>query len=274
MATKTASSKPAKSSAFKQKVRGVVSSLIEQHFRGTLGSEPNIVDYVMGLIQAESSFRPSALGLTVSEMATTKQKQGSSRARQYMDSDPVEKILATGDPAQRKNIQSGKVAQGLMQVMGWNIVRGGSSRAKRCEIEETRRPDLAQSICVNAGDSIEAKLLGEANIQNNIMAGLLILETKYLTCRRKSGGWSAGGAVFQSRLAAAVGAYLGVGGVDLRTNLTAEQYVERILGGESFRIANGRQAGGGDIAVRTSQASSSGPETNGSDVPATIPGCA
>lgn len=267
------SSKSAGSSAFKQKVRGVVSRLIDEHFKGTLGAEPNIVDYVMGLIQAESSFRPSALGPIVNETPTARQKQGSSRARQYMDSDSVQKVLSTGDPAQKKNVQGGKVAYGLMQVMGWNVVRGGSSKAKRCEIEETRRPDLALQLCVNAGDSIEAKLLGEDNIENNILAGLLILETKYLASRRKNGGWSAGGATFQSRLAAAVGAYLGVGGVDLRTGITSDQYVAMILGGESYRIANGK-ASGGDTTVRTAQASSSGPGTNGGDVPATIPGCA
>lgn len=268
------SSKPATSSALAQKVKGVVDSLVKQHFTSTLGTEPNIVEYVMGLIQFESGLRPGIKGPVVSEVPTARQAQGSSRARQYMDSESVKKIRETGDAQQRTNIQSGKVAHGLMQVMGWNIVRGGSSKSKRCEIEETGRADLIARLCVNAGDSIEAKLLGEANMENNVLAGLAILETKYLACRRKSGGWSAGGAVFSSRLGAAVGAYLGVGGRDLVTGITADQYVASILGGEAFRVANGSSAGNGTASVRTAQASNTGPGTNGSGSPATIPGCA
>lgn len=273
MANKT-SSKPSASSALSQKVRGTVESLVNQYFGSTLGTEANIAQYVMGLIQFESGLRPGVKGPVVSEVPTSRQAQGSSRARQYMDSDPVKKVKDTGDAQQVANIQGGKVAHGLMQVMGWNIVRGGSSRAKRCEIEETGRLDLITRLCVNAGDSIEAKLLGEANMENNILAGLAILETKYLATRRKSGGWSAGGSIFSSRLGAAVGAYLGVGGRDLVTGVTADQYVASILGGEAFRIANGSTSGNGASSVRTAQAAASGPTTDGSGTSAKIPGCA
>lgn len=268
------SSKPSADTSFRQKVRGVVSSLLTQYFKGTLGAEQNATEYIMGLIQFESSMRPGIRGPSVSEVPTAKQAQGSSRAKQYMNSDPVKAITLKGDAAQKKNIQSGKVAQGLMQVMGWNIVRGGSSTAKKCEIEETRRPEMIERLCVHAGDSIEAKLLGEENIENNILAGLLILETKYNATRRKGAGWSAGGAVFTTRLGAAVGAYLGVAGRDLVTGVTADAYVASILGGEAYKVANGASAGASNSTVRTASNSSSGPSTNGSDVPAGIPGCA
>ena len=267
-------SKAGSTSALKQTVRGIISSSIDTYFKSTLGTEPGIVDYVMGLVQMESSFRPGITGPMVSEVATPKQKVPSSRARQYIESGPVQAILATGSAEQKRNLQSGKVAQGLMQVMGWNIVRGGSSKTKRCEVEESKQTAIAQRILVNAGESIESRLLGEANMENNILAGLLILEQKYLSARRSSTGWYVGKATFSSRVRAAVGAYLGVAANDLVTRVSAEEYVASIVEGESFRVANGKEPGRGDIVVRTAQSTSTGPTTNGSSVPASIPGCA
>ncbi|HET8686063.1 MAG TPA: hypothetical protein VFM18_05285 [Methanosarcina sp.] len=267
----TTSAKNGASAAFKQKVRGIIKNLVDQYFSGTLGAEQDIVNYVMALIQTESSFGPSRTGLVVSEVPTPKQSKPSSRAYQYVSSNSVRAILSLGDTQQKLNVASGKVAHGLMQVMGWNIVRGGSSKTNLCEIEESKHPEIISRLVINPGDSIENKLLGEDNIENNILAGLAILESKYKFTRRFGTGWSAGGSVFPTRLAAAVGAYLGVGGVDLRTGITAEQYVDRILGGDSYRVANGSSSNLGTV---TRTASSGAPSTNGSSVPATIPGCA
>ena len=273
MATRVATT-PTASDKLRQKIRSAVSSSIEQYFQATLGTEPNIVDYVMGLIQFESGSSPSAQGPYVSDIPTAKQRQGSSRARQYMSSTSVSNTSKVGDAIQKRNIQSGKIAQGLMQVMGWNIVRGASASGK-CEIEETRRTDLIDRLCISAGDSIEAKLLKEENIENNVLAGLAILEMKYKACRLRSGGWSAGGAYFSTRLSCAVGAYLGVGGKDLVTGVTADDYVASIMGGDAYRKANGG-AGyriSGDVSVKTAQSASTGPTTNGTGQPNIIPGC-
>lgn len=273
---------PTSSEVLRQKVRAVVTSTLDQHFKATLGTEPNIVNYVMALIYYESGTRPNQPGPYVSEVPTAKQKYGSSRARQYMASAGVKAILKDGDQRQKANLQSGKIAQGLMQVMGWNIVRGGSSKSGKCEIEETRRADLIAKLVIEPGDSISGKLLGEANIENNVLAGLLILETKYNNSKKKGTGWSAGGAVFSSRLSAAVGAYLGVGGTDLVTGKTASEYVATIIGGDAYRKANGSSykiagvttpSGGGETSVKSAQSASSGPTTNGTGQPNTTAGC-
>lgn len=272
---------PTSSEVLRQKVRAVVTSTLDQHFKATLGTEPNIVNYVMALIYEESRFSPFARGPYVSEVPTAKQKKSSRGARQYMNSASVINIIKLGDADQKRNIQSGKIAHGLMQVMGWNIVRGASASGK-CEIEETRRTDLIDRLCIPAGDSIEAKLLKEENIENNVLAGLAVLERKYKACRLRDGGWSAGGSYFSTRLSCAVGAYLGVGGKDLVTGITADAYVASIMGGDSYRRANGssykiagidNSSGGGGVSTKSAQSVSSGPTTNGTGQPNVIPGC-
>ena len=272
---------PTASEKLRQKIRAVVSSDLEQYFSATLGTEPNIVNYVMSLIQYESGTRPYKPGPYVSEVPTAKQRLGSSRAKQYMNSTSVSAIVKSGDATQKTNIQSGKIAQGLMQVMGWNIVKGASASGK-CEIEETRRSDFIDKLCISAGDSIEAKLLGEENIENNVLAGLAILEMKYKACRLRKEGWTAGGAHFSTRLSCSVGAYLGVGGKDLVTGVTADSYVSSIMGGKAYREANGTgykiagidtPAGGGEVSVKSAQSASSGPTTNGTGQPNITPGC-
>lgn len=269
------------SEKLRQRIRAAVASNIEQYFSGTLGTEPNVVNYVMGLIQFESGSRPGARGPYVSEVPTAKQRQGSSGARQYMSSTSVSNIVKSGDADQKRNIQSGKIAQGLMQVMGWNIVKGGSASGK-CLIEETGRAELVDRLCIAAGDSIEAKILGDDNIDNNILAGLAVLETKYKACRLRKQGWSAGGAYFSTKLSCAVGAYLGIGGKDLVTGVTADSYVASIMGGDAYRRANGSSykiagidtpSGGSGVSTKSAQSAASGPTTNGTGQPNIIPGC-
>lgn len=273
MATKVkAVKKPGISDAFKQEVRGLVASTIDQYFKATLGTEQGVVDYFMALIQEESGYRPGVTGISVSEVPTARQAKASSGAKSYMSSQVIKNILATGTPQQRANVQSGKVAQGLTQCMGWNIVRGASGSGK-CLVEETGRADLIAALCVNAGDSIEAKLLGSENIPTNILAGLTVLDSKYKAARKASGGWRVyGGAVFSTRIAASVGAYLGTS-VDVATGKTVQSYVQDIVGGNSYVKANGDSAGTGGTATKTALNATTGPTTNAPTNSVSIPGC-
>lgn len=260
------SSAPSGSVSTVQKIRDTVGSLIEQHFKTTLGSEQGVVDYVMALIQKESSRNPSTpAGPLISDLS-------SSRALDYMNSPVVQALNLTSTPFQRRNIQDGKRAHGLMQVMGWNIVKGGSAKNQKCEFEQLGRPDLTRRFLVNAGDPIREVLSGPDNIENSVLAGLLILESKWKACHTVPGGWSAGGETFPSRLYCAVGAYNGA--VKATSSRAAEvrAYAASIMGGKSFLEANNGQTGTVS-QVKTASAASSGPSTNGSGQKGEVVGC-
>lgn len=269
------SSAPAGSVGTTQTIREVASRLIDQYFKPTLGSEQGIIEYVMALMDYESRLRPdSPSGPLVSEVATGKQKKGSSRASQYVNSGPVASILQSGSPEQRRNVAAGKQAHGIMQVMGWNIVRGSSSKTQRCEFQESNRPDVASRLLIDAGESIVAKLAGAENLENNILAGLLLLEMKWKSIRKQPDGWGAGenpANVFPSRISAAIGAYLG-SGKDLVTGVSVKDYVSSITGGTSFRRANDG-SGGKTSQIKTAVAASSGPTTNGTGQKGEVVGC-
>jgi hypothetical protein len=261
------SSAPAASVSTSQKITDTITRLLDQYFKATLGSEPGILEYVRGLMHYESRLRPDAeSGPIVSEVATSTQKKGSSRAAQYVASGPVVAILQNGTATQKRNISEGKQAHGIMQVMGWNIVRGSSSKTQKCEFQESGRADVAAKLLIDAGDSVKSKLAGAENLENNILAGLLLLEMKWKAVRKQYTGWGLGGdstKVFPSRISAAIGAYLGTGR-DLVTGVS--------VGGNSFRVANSAQAGS-TSQVKTASAASSGPTTNGTGQKGEVVGC-
>lgn len=262
----TVSSAPATSVTTYQKARGFVSSLLDQYFKPTLGSEQGIVEYVMAIMQQESSLNPNGPpGPLISDIS-------SSRARDFMNSQPVRALDNSSTPLQRRNIQDGKRAHGIMQLMGWNIVRGGSAKAQKCEFQQLRRKDLAEQFLVNAGDSITERLSGETNMERNILGGLLLLESKWERCRAVAGGWSAGGDTFATRLACAVGAYHGAAKPGTSLALASQAYVNSVMGGKSYQIAN-KGSAGQSSEIRTAQAAASGPDTDGGGNKGEVVGC-
>lgn len=273
MAGTNVSTAPGTSAAVKQAILGHVQSILSTYFMSTLGTEPNIVNYVMAIIQHESAMRPEVRGAYVSALPTAGQKLGSSRAKQYLASAPVAKVLASGTPEQKANIPGGQRGQGLMQVMGWNIVRGGSSTAKQCEMEQVGIQTITDLLCVNAGDSIEAKLLGPGNIYNNVLAGMSLLHMKYKAAHKSGAGWAVGsGALYASRIEATIGAYAGSAAIDVVLGASTAGYVTSIVGGRSYVLAN--SSGGTATKTQSASAAVNGPSTNGTGVAAVSAGCA
>jgi|HigsolmetaAR204D_1030405.scaffolds.fasta_scaffold11697_2 hypothetical protein len=228
---KTTSSRQTASVAFKQSLRQIIDNCIRTYFSGTLGREPDIVNIVMSLIYLESSFRPDAIGPAIPLSA-------SSSARDYWNSSAIASILKSATPQQRANIEQGLRAWGLMQCMGWNVVRGASKAGGGKQEIERHRPDLAPRLTVAPGESIEAKYYGEANVENQILAGLVILESKYKAVRPSGNGFRIGRLTFSTKMPAAVAAYLGLGARDVRTGITPEQYANSICYGRAYEIAN------------------------------------
>ena len=221
---------------------------------------------MIALMQQESSLRPNGpAGPLISDVT-------SSRARDYMNSPGVRKLDTTSTPLQRRNIQDGKRAHGIMQLMGWNIVRSGSAKAQKCEFEQLSRKDLAEQFLVNAGDSIVDKLSGEANLERNILGGLLLLESKWERCRAVSGGWSAGGDTFQTRLACAIGAYHGAAKPGTQLAELSRDYVTSVMGGRSYQAVM-KGGAGQSSSVVTASAAASGPSTNGGGNKGEVVGC-
>lgn len=250
----------------KQAIRNTISKLIDQYFKSTLGSEQGIVDYIMAMAQKESSLNPATpSGQLVSDLSNA-------RAADYMKSSAVKALDNISTPLQRRYIQDGKRAHGILQVMGWNIVRGGSAKTQKCEFQELGRSDIAERFLVNAGDDIASKLAGVENLENGLLAGMAILESKWKRCRQVSGGWSAGGVTYTSRLACAVGAYLGVVQPGSSKEDEVNAYVSNIMGGKSYQIANGSLSGSQSRVV-TASSTQQGPTTDGSGQRGEVVGC-
>ena len=250
-------------------VKDMVKNKIESSFPSTLGREPDILNIVSALIFKESSFNVNAIGGKVSSGPRT---GGGS----YLSSSAVSSVLTnpSSTPTQVQNVYQGLTAVGLMQVMGHYFVRGGSPSGQT-ELQRSR-PDLAAGLLVNPGDDIYSTILGTANIEKAITAGLIILESKYRLISTGDNYFYVKGDRYQrrfsSKLQGAVSAYLGLGAVD--ANGTApEQYAAAIMGGSSYVAANGKNS----IYIRDSEikvASSNGPSTNGSNLnKITLPGC-
>ena len=268
------SSASAAGTTLRQKVESTITSLIDQYFKSTLGSEQGIVEYVMALMKYESGFNANGPpGPIVSEVPTAIQKQGSKISEDYIKSSPVRAILANGTPVQKRYVKEGQQAHGIMQVMGWNIVKGASATNQVCEIERLKRPEIAARLLVNAGDSITAKLSGIANLENNILAGLTLLESKWIASSNRGDGWSVSqaGERFNSRLASAVGSYLGKGR-DLVTGITTQAYVASIMGGPAYKQVTSGNVGKSAVE-KTASKVAGGPTTNGGGNKGEVVGC-
>jgi hypothetical protein len=204
----------------------------------------------------------------------------SSGARDYQSSTAIQNMLKSGTKEQQDNEPEGRVALGLSQVMGWNLVRGASNSGNgRCLVEQYR-PDLAPILCVNPGDSISAKLLGENNISNAIMAGLVVLESKFKAMKNVGGQWVIGvrsngvsrNLVFPTRIFGAVAGYLGYSTGGDANGTTYLSYASEIVGGSAYATANGSSAPRvSSYKQQSATEGASGPTTSGGV--GALPGC-
>jgi hypothetical protein len=224
----------AASTSYKQTLRSLISSNLSQYFSSTLAQEADMANIFMALIYTESSFNSSAIGPQLSPST-------SSIAKDYWSSTPIQNILSTGTAQQRANAAQGLSALGLCQVMGLYFVRGSSKASGKQTLEASSNP-AAQTLLVNPGDNIEALILGDANISKQILAGLIILESKYKIVKGSGNSFSIGNIGFTSKISAAVAGYLGVGKADAN-GTTPQQYAYNIVRGPKYQIANNGSSG-------------------------------
>lgn len=257
--------------AVRQKLRSTTADLLKQHFGSTLNTVPDMVNIFMALMLRESSFNVNA------EFSHPLSPFTSSGAFDYQNSTAIQQILTSGEPQKIANESQGRTALGLTQVMGWNVVRGASKAlGGKCLVEKYRH-ELAGTLCVNPGDDIRSKLQGEGNISNSILAGLVVLESKYnYGPYYKNGNWvvkvNSVELTFPSRIYAAVAGYLGYASGGDANSTTYLAYANDIIGGSFYRLANGSSA----PSVYTSNpqsatVASAGPTTSGTT--GSLPGC-
>ena len=227
----------ATAATLKQEIRSQLTNCISQYFSGTIGRETDIVNVCMGLIQEESSFNINAQGKQLSIYT-------SSLAKDYFNSAPVQNIATSGTSQQKALVYQGLQAWGLMQSMGLNSIHGASKSAGKTAIEAAR-PDLASTLVFPAGTDLSQKFNGQATITNQLLAGLVLLESKYKYVTQKGNSFQYGknSEIFNSRLAAAIGAYLGTGS-DTQTGITVPQYVANIMYGSKYKLANSTSSSG------------------------------
>lgn len=259
--------------AFRQTLRSTTEGLLKQYFSSTLYTVDDMSNIFLALMLKESSFNANARYKAPLDPYT------SSGAKDYYFSPAIQSILSgSGNFDQKQNEPEGRTALGLTQVMGWNIVKG-ASRSGKCVVEQYR-PDLVSRLCINPGDSAAYKLLGPDNIENSILAGLVVLESKYkIGSPTQSGGWGvrivSGGTSqilqFPSRIYSAVAGYLGYGTADANgTNYLT--YASQIVGGSVYAAANGAAAPSiSGFKSQTAAVAYSGPTTSGKM--GTVPGC-
>lgn len=226
---------PVGSASTKQDLRARVTDLIKTNFANTLGQAFDIVNVFMALMYMESSFR------------TNRRSPNNDRSHfdRIMKYSAVSNVYKAGTADQKANIVNSIAAYGLAQVLGYYIIKGCGSTGK-CELERLR-PDLAGPILVNPGVDVATSLNGDDKIDNQITAGLIILEGKYVEIApillRKG--------TYSNRLTAAVAAYLGLGKSDMN-GMTPEVYANSIIRGSSYQMANNGRGPGGVLVASDS----------------------
>jgi hypothetical protein len=123
-------------------------------------------------------------------------------------------------------------------------VKGAGPGGK--SVLESLRSDICGPCMINPGDDIATTMLGVNNIANQVLAGLIVLEGKFKAVK-PSQVQSTG--PFNSQIAVAIGAYLGVGSDSLGT--TPLKYVTSVMYGDSYAQANGGSSSTPPSAVAT-----------------------
>ena len=222
---------PVQSNSIKQVCRTTITNLLSQYFANTLGKETDIVNLVMAMIQYESHFDVTARGPSLNTLT-------SSGARDYYNSNAVQNILVKGIFQQKTNLQQGLNAWGLMQTMGWNQVKGASLATGKCLIESAR-PDLVGILCVNPGESLQTMYSGSSTIQNQILAGLAVLESKYKSVKQSGNQYSIGPFTYNSKMECSIQGYIGLSLTDKGNGSSTAAYVSSICYGAAYTLANG-----------------------------------
>ncbi len=233
MAAPDTSQKPTQSVTWDQTVTDLITNHLNTHFSSTLAKETDIVNIVRALMFLESSGRGDAAGPSL-PLAS------SSIARDYWNSPTIVSARQSANQIQLANIQQGLRAWGLMQVGGWNLIRGATAGGKT-EIEVSR-PDLASQLMLNPGDSLSAVYGNPAEASRQILAGLVMLESKYKRVTGSGIEWKIGRFTFNSRISGSVAAYLGLGAKDVVTGITPQQYANSIVYGDAYKRANGKES--------------------------------
>lgn len=217
--------------SIKQICATTIRQLLDQYFPNTLGKENNVVNYILAQIQYESHFNVNAQGPSLSVI-------NSSGARDYINSSAVQTVLAKGINQQSINADQGLRAWGLMQTMGWNQVKGASQKTGKCLVE-TSRPDLVGVLCVNPGESLQAKYSGQSTVSNQILAGLVVLESKWKLVKQNGNQFTIGQFTYNSRMEATFQAYIGLATTDRGNGSSTAAYVASIYGGDAYKAATG-----------------------------------
>lgn len=256
--------------AFRAKVKDTIKTLIDTHFTNTLGRENDIVNVVNAIAYHESRYNSTAIGPVVSSLKGT-------YGYKYITSSTCQIILNNSSTdvdtmTKKDNIKKGLRAFGLIQVMGWNVIRG-ATQTGICEMERLR-PDLAPSLIISAGDSLADNFLGEANIEKQLLAGLILLESGYKLCQKSGQNYSimynGNEVTFSSKLAGTVATYIGLGKSD--GYITPETFINRIMYGEAYIAANGNNTA--TYTVANNLISSNGPSSSSTGLkPITVVGC-
>jgi len=145
------------------KVKDIIKSHVETYFAGTLGQEQDIVNIINAQIRLESTHNANAIGPKVASTPGT-------GGFHFLNSSAIKSIFSSGSATAIDNVNKGLYGVGLMQVMGWNFIKGGSPSGS-CEIERLR-PDLAPQLCVAPGQDLLGHVLGEANMHKAILESI------------------------------------------------------------------------------------------------------
>jgi hypothetical protein len=136
-------------------------------------------------------------------------------------------------------------------VLGYYAIKGSGTTGKS-ELERLR-PDLAGPILVDPGVDVSTVLNGTDKIDNQILAGLIVLEGKYKEVAPKL----VAKGQYSNKLTAAVSAYLGLGKSDLN-GMTPERYANSIIRGSAYQIANNGRGPDGILLASGGNSSSNG----------------
>jgi hypothetical protein len=235
--------------SIKQICSTTINNLLQQFFANTLGKETDVVKLIMAQIQTESHFNVNAQGPSLNPV-------NSSGARDYINASAVQSVIGKGISQQSVNIDQGLRAWGVMQSMGWNHVKGGSQKLGKCLVE-IARPDLVSRLCVNPGESLAAKLNGQSTVEDQILAGLVVLEQKYKLVKQAGNKFTIGQFTYDSRMQATFRGYIGLASNDKGNGSSSEAYVSTIYYGANFTKANG--PGGVAVANKSAEGAAAGP---------------
>lgn len=252
---------PAIDTSIKQICATTIRQLLDQYFANTLGKENDIVNLVLAQIQYESHFNVNAQGPALSTI-------NSSGARDYMNSSAVQTVTSKGINQQSINADQGLRAWGLLQTMGWNQVKGASQKTGKCLIE-TARPDLVGTLCVNPGESIQAKYSGSSTVSNQILAGLAVLESKWKQVKQNGSQFTIGQFTYNSRMEATFQAYIGLAATDRGNGSSTSAYVASIYYGSAYKAATGTSG----VVVQNPSSTNTGAITVASGDNQHPPGC-